>query len=214
MNASNMGETSFFAHLFSERGTDSVARAMWEGYKALRTTIRQDRLAEYAKFYPLAKSTEEAYDKAVSLHNGANSMTGKLMNDLVAFGLKYLLSTWDVEVEQKVRVGSKRDIDQKIVLPKGDIYISTTTIPAERKDATWKQELNYISQYVEVKGIHRPYKFIGIFAEGTRNCSLEQSVKVREKKQQLAFAGTSAEVVCLQDVQQTAAVLKKMFDFI
>ncbi len=208
MNANN----SFFAELFSKHGTLEVAKSMWNGYQKIRRYVEKDRYARYEPVLEAAKQgqnfVKDAYDGAISLHNGANSITGNRMNELVTYGLGHLFSQWEIAVEQKVRVGPKRDIDQMLKLPKGDVYVSTTTIPAERKDSTWKQEYKNVRQYREVNGIHEPYHFIALFAEQKRNCSLEASVNTREKKQQLM--GEPIEVVCLHDVDHTAAALSRL----
>lgn len=202
-------EESPFASFFSERSTSAVAHSMYDAFRiGIRETIRNDRLAHFAEYDHASRFYIDAYDYAVSLHQGAMNMSGALFNKLVTYGISYLFSNWDVLVEQKVRVSDKRDIDQLCQLPKGDVYFSATTSPQERKDGTWSKEYEAVVSYRSVMGLKKDFQFIGVFGEAKTNCSIKASAAKRQRLVDLM--PQAMEVVCIHDVEHTAQVLSNL----
>lgn len=163
------------------------------------------------KFSDFCKTEEDPvrlYDKANSLAQGARNEAGNHFNALVAYGFDYFFKPWALKTEQKIRVGGKRDVDQVVCMSKGDIYVSATTTPQERKDGTWAQEYSQIVAFRSVNGLHSDFQFLGVFGENKPSCSLAASIKKRETLQLLMPQGV--QVLCLHDQDHVASTLSSL----
>lgn len=196
---------------FHGRGTADVTQGMAAAWKAgapLQEVIewgnRINALKAAGKF-----TREAAYREAISVHQGAKSKRGQLANSLTAFAYEHLFAPWGVKVEQKVAYGGKRDIDLLVELPKGDVYVSVTTVPRERKDKTWPAEYEGVLGYRKVYGEKKPFGFIALMYEGTHNATRQQNERALKIKEAL-MQGTGVIVACAMLPDQHEHVLSRI----
>lgn len=198
-----------FSKFFHSNSAQGVAESLFYAFReGIRKEVRKDRIVKFTKFCEQENEPTRLYDGAVSLHQGAMNMAGKYFNGLIAYGFQYFFSPWEVQVEQKVKQGLKRDIDQLVCLPKGQVYISATTSPQERKNGTFPKEYDDVVSYRRVNGITDDFHFIGVFGERKPRCSLEASIETRRTLQTLMPQGV--QILCLHDKDHVATALSSL----
>ena len=191
--------------------TDTAAERLWQAYLDARSISSAEKVEIVESSLPLGG--EIVFDRCVSLHQGHKSRIGTLMNNAVARVYSDLFRPWLTAVETKVRVGNKRDIDVMLSLPKGDLYVSVTTQPRERKDETWPNEYQLVDAHRRMCGQNqRPFRFIGLFCTAERGLKFDTTVATREAKQALMPQGII--IAALQDrahhVQVLSGILGEM----
>lgn len=186
--------------------TDATAAALWADYEKARV-IQPEQKTEAVAIG--GNDPVFVFDRCVGVHQGHKSKIGRIMNDAVAARYSELFAPWSLEVERKVRIGGKRDIDVLLAFAKADLYVSVTTIPQERKDETWPNEFRMVDDYRRNFGYGRkPFRFLGLFCTASSKLDLAASIRQRERKQELMPQGVT--VVCLQDQTHHSKVLSEI----
>jgi len=194
---------------------------MVKAYRDLSKIARIDAIQKFGEARKEIESILDAnvnmrlYDEAVSAHQGKNAARGRLCNDLAAYSYGVLFSAWNPKVEQRVRMtngkkkNGKRDIDVLVELPKGDLYVSVTTVPQERKDETWKSEFDAVVNYRSVMGVHKPFCFICLMYEYQKEATLQANLSAIKRKMRL-MGGRNMEITAVMAPDHHAEVLSRI----
>ena len=193
----------------------SIAKNLWEEYKNLHIDIRKDNLVSVQKkIIEINGATDiaaaaDVYDLSVSRFQGAKAHKGRLVNKLIEDGYSEFFGDKVIEIFPEYKIGDdgKRDVDLYIRLPGGELFITITTIPQERKDATWREEKNVIYHMMRNSKSRRKYRFVPIFCEAGNGVEVNKTIEKRERLENLV--GDGCEVVALQDFPHHAEFLRK-----